>query len=224
MTDVRPLHVLIAGAGLSGLAIAQGLLKAGHTVEVFERDADLNRKQGYYLHLNAVGGEALRRLLPDDLFELYVATSRESYDRKESIVLNDQLNEISSRPHMGPPNGGPRRTPACTAGRCARSCAAGSVTDLHIGAPVVSYDQDADGVTVTLSDGSTARGDVLVGADGIRSAVRTQLLPEVPVIPTGIEGIGVYGRTPITPELDAMLPTSSTRACSWPSTARGRAC
>ena len=66
---------------------------------------------------------------------------------------------------------------------------------------MVSYVEDADGVTVTLSDGSTARGDVLVGADGIRSAVRSQRFPEVPVIPTGIKGIGVYGRTPLTPEL-----------------------
>ena len=67
----RPLHVLIAGGGLSGLCLAQGLLKDGHTCEVFERDADLSRKRGYYLHMNADGGEALRRCLPGDLFELY---------------------------------------------------------------------------------------------------------------------------------------------------------
>ena len=71
----------------------------------------------------------------------------------------------------------------------------------------MSYEEDADGVTVTLADGTTARGDLLVGADGIRSAVRSQLLPEVPVIPTGIKGIGIYGRTPLTPELDELLPS-----------------
>ena len=64
MTVDRPLHVLIAGAGLAGLALAQGLLKSGHTVDVFERDADLNRKQGYYLHFNGIGGNALQRCLP----------------------------------------------------------------------------------------------------------------------------------------------------------------
>ncbi|MEZ0447526.1 FAD-dependent oxidoreductase [Cellulomonas sp. ICMP 17802] len=206
MTDPRPLHVLIAGGGLAGLATAQGLLKSGHTVEVFERDADLNRKQGYYLHFNAIGGEALRRCLPDDLFALYQETSRRSYDRPESIVLDDQLNELSSRPHMGPPNDGPvphtgvhRRT--------LRQVLSARLGDaMRVGAPVVSYVEDADGVTATLADGSTARGDVLVGADGIRSAVRRQLLPDVPVIPTGIRGIGVFGRTPITPELDELMP------------------
>ena len=43
MTTAQPLHVIIAGGGLSGLALAQGLLKDGHTCEVFERDADDSR-------------------------------------------------------------------------------------------------------------------------------------------------------------------------------------
>ena len=55
---------------------------------------------------------------------------------------------------------------------------------------------------------------MLVGADGIRSAVRAQRLPEVPVIPTGIQGIGVYGRTPLTPELREHAPAEPDRtAC-----------
>jgi 2-polyprenyl-6-methoxyphenol hydroxylase-like FAD-dependent oxidoreductase len=200
------LHVLIAGGGLSGLALAQGLLKSGHTVEVFERDADLNRKQGYYLHFNAIGGEALRRVLPDDLFELYLDTSRESYDRPESIVLDAQLNELSSRPHMGPPNPGPKAHTGVHR-RTLRQVLSGRLGDrLHTGSPVVGYVENEGGVTATLADGSTAHGDVLVGADGIRSAVRSQLLPEVPVIPTGIKGIGVFGRTPLTPELDELMP------------------
>ena len=85
MVTQQPLHVLIAGGGLSGLCLAQGLLKDGHTCEVFERDADLSRNRGYYLHMNADGGEALRRCLPGDLFELYAETSRQTPGRRESI-------------------------------------------------------------------------------------------------------------------------------------------
>lgn|GEM_PF-3844924 len=113
---------------LSGLALAQGQIKDGHTCEVFERDADDSRKIGYYLHMNADGGEALRRYLPDDLFELYAQTSRLTYDRRESIVLDDQLNELSSQPHLGPPNSGDRPHTASTAGRCARFCGPGWAT------------------------------------------------------------------------------------------------
>ena len=50
---------------LAVIYLAQGLRKAGHGVTVFERDADLDRKVGYRLHMSADGGEALRRCLPD---------------------------------------------------------------------------------------------------------------------------------------------------------------
>lgn len=200
------MHVVIAGGGLAGLAVAQGLRKNGHTVDVFERDADLNRKQGYYLHLNPFGGEALRGVLPGDLFELYQETSRKTYGRPESIVLNDQFQELSSQPHLGPPNTGPRPHTGVHR-RTLRQILCARLGDaLHVGTAVTGYTEDADGVTVTLADGTTVRGDVLVGADGIRSAVRAQRLPDVPVIPTGIQGIGVYGRTPLTPELRASMP------------------
>ena len=206
MTTSKPLHVLIAGGGLSGLALAQGLLKDGHTCEVFERDPDDSRKIGYYLHMNADGGEALRRCLPADLFELYAQTSRRTYDRRQSIVLDDQLNELSSQPHLGPPNEGERPHTGVhrrTLRSILRARLGGS---FHPGQAVASYKETPDGVTVTLADGSTAHGDVLAGADGIRSAVRAQRLPATTVIDAGVRGLGVYGRTPLTPELAAQLP------------------
>ncbi|KAF9694159.1 hypothetical protein EKO04_007717 [Ascochyta lentis] len=42
-----------------------------------------------------------------------------------------------------------------------------------------SYKEDADGVIACFQDGSEFRGDILVGADGIHSQVRAQLLPDV---------------------------------------------
>jgi 2-polyprenyl-6-methoxyphenol hydroxylase-like FAD-dependent oxidoreductase len=206
VTDNRLLHVLIAGGGLSGLAVAQGLRKHGHTVEIFERDRDLDRKQGYYLHMNPFGGEALRSVLPNDLFELYLQTSRSNYERHESIVLNDQLGELSSQPHLGPPNPGERPHTGVHRRTLRQILSARLGDSLRSGAAVTGYKEDDDGVTVTLADGTTARGDVLVGADGIRSAVRGTKLPEVPVIATGVRGIGVYGRTPLTDELRAAMP------------------
>jgi 2-polyprenyl-6-methoxyphenol hydroxylase-like FAD-dependent oxidoreductase len=206
VTTTKPLHVLIAGGGLSGLALAQGLLKDGHTCSVFERDADDSRKVGYYLHMNADGGEALRRCLPDDLFELYTETSRRTYDRRESIVLDDQLNELSSQPHLGPPNTGERPHTGVHR-RTLRTILRARLGDrLQAGKPVVGYSETAHGVSVRLADGSTAEGDVLVGADGIRSAVRGQRLPATTVIDTGVRGLGVYGRTPLTPDLLDLMP------------------
>ncbi len=200
------LHVLIAGGGLSGLALAQGLIKDGHTCQVFERDADDSRKIGYYLHMNADGGEALRRCLPADLFELYAQTSRLTYERRESVVLDDQLRELSSQPHLGPPNEGERPHTGVHR-RTLRAILRARLGDsFHPGQPVTAYHETKNDVTVTLADGSTAEGDVLVGADGIRSAVRRQKLPGTTVIDAGVRGLGVFGRTPLTPELAAQLP------------------
>jgi 2-polyprenyl-6-methoxyphenol hydroxylase-like FAD-dependent oxidoreductase len=206
VTTAQPLHVLIAGGGLSGLALAQGLLKDGHTCEVFERDADDSRKIGYYLHMNADGGEALRRCLPADLFELYAETSRRTYDRQESVVLDDQLNELSSQPHLGPPNAGERPHTGVHR-RTLRSILRARLDDsFRPGKTVTAYQETPDGVAVTFTDGTAARGDALVGADGIRSAVRGQRLPGTTVIDAGVQGLGVFGRTPLTTELAAQLP------------------
>lgn len=206
MTAGSKLHVLIAGGGLSGLALAQGLRKDGHHAEVFERDADDSRKIGYYLHMNADGGEALRRCLPGDLFELYAQTSRRTYDRRESVVLDDQLRELSSQPHLGPPNEAERPHTGVHR-RTLRAILRARLGDsFHPGTPVTGYTETSDHVTATLADGSTAEGDVLVGADGIRSAVRARKLPGTTVIDTGVQGLGVFGRTPLTPQLAAQLP------------------
>jgi 2-polyprenyl-6-methoxyphenol hydroxylase-like FAD-dependent oxidoreductase len=49
----------------------------------------------------------------------------------------------------------------------------------HRGVGLTGFEQDEGGVTAHFSDGSTARADVLIGADGIRSTVRRRLLPDL---------------------------------------------
>ncbi|WP_062289555.1 FAD-dependent oxidoreductase [Demequina phytophila] len=202
----QPLHVVIAGGGLAGLTAAHGLLRAGHTVDVFERHDTVEHRQGYYLHVNPMGGDALGRCLPEDLYRLYQATSRVNYVRTGSIVRDSQLNELSSQPPLIPPKDGAFPDTGVHR-RQLRQILRARLDDVyHAGTAVVSFEQDDAGVTVTLSDGTSVRGDVLVGADGINSAVRRQLLPDVQVVRTGIAGIGIFGRADITEELQAQLP------------------
>lgn len=49
----------------------------------------------------------------------------------------------------------------------------------HAGQAIERFEQDADGITVHLADGRRERAGWLLGADGIRSSVRRQLLPDL---------------------------------------------
>ena len=56
--------ILIIGAGLGGLALAQGLVKSGFNVTVFERDeSPTSRSQGYRISIRSMGMNALSELL-----------------------------------------------------------------------------------------------------------------------------------------------------------------
>jgi 2-polyprenyl-6-methoxyphenol hydroxylase-like FAD-dependent oxidoreductase len=55
----------------------------------------------------------------------------------------------------------------------------------RLGKRLVRVEQDAQAVTAIFADGTRERGDFLVGADGVRSTVRAQFLPEVQPIYAG---------------------------------------
>lgn len=197
------LRVLIAGGGIGGLCLAQGLRKAGVDSAVFESALGIVQA-GYRLHMNATGGAALRECLPDNLYELYVQTSRTNPRRELMVQLDDQGRELGTRPHIGPPND-PQRPHTAVNRRTLRQILAVGLDDiLHYGRTFTRFDADDDGVQVTFTDGSTAVGDVLVAADGINSSIRRQMLPGVHLIDTGMRGMA--GRAPLTEDLIAQLP------------------
>jgi 2-polyprenyl-6-methoxyphenol hydroxylase-like FAD-dependent oxidoreductase len=74
--DRVPPRVLIIGAGIGGLCLAQGLHRAGIDVAVFDRAASaVADRQGYGFSINRDGDGALRRCLPPNLYRLYRATA-----------------------------------------------------------------------------------------------------------------------------------------------------
>jgi 2-polyprenyl-6-methoxyphenol hydroxylase-like FAD-dependent oxidoreductase len=74
------------------------------------------------------------------------------------------------------------------------------------GVAVAGFDQDADGVTIRLADGATLRADVLIGADGIRSTVRRQLMPQVELVYAGYIGWrGLVEEAAVTPSSHAAI-------------------
>ncbi|MFI6504921.1 FAD-dependent oxidoreductase [Nonomuraea typhae] len=198
------MHVLIIGAGLGGLCLAQGLRKAGIKATVFERDpTPQHRGQGHRVHIDDRGEHALRSCLPDELFNLYRATRGQPETMKLFSAAGEHLTEL---PPPLTPDGGTMIRDGWSVSRFTLREIMLRGGDIRFGRRFTHYAEEGGQVVAHFADGTTATGDLLVGADGIGSAVRKQKLPHAQVIDTGVRWIA--GKTPVTPELKATLPPS----------------
>ena len=177
---------MIIGAGTGGLALAHGLRAAGVGVQVFERDHKLtDRVQGYRLTINANGARALRSCLPQANFERYIAASAKVstavsfLDHKLRRLL---FVDLPSTEQTAPDGARPVSRIAL------RQILAEGLEDVvALGKTFESFETMPDGsVIARFEDGSSAEGNVLVGADGAASRVRRQLLPDAQRIDTGV--------------------------------------
>ena len=201
------LRVAVAGAGLGGLCLAQGLVRAGVDVQIYERDAAPDvRRQGYRLHVDSRAGLALEKCLPPELFRLFLATT--GRPGTKFTVLSAQLrvlHETQGTSDRDPDDPATLSTSA-DRGTLREILAVGLDDRIHLGRELAGYEQDAEGVTLRFADGSTARADLLVGADGVRSAVRRTLLPDAPIVDTGSRVI--YGKTPLDDVARRLVPSA----------------
>jgi 2-polyprenyl-6-methoxyphenol hydroxylase-like FAD-dependent oxidoreductase len=197
-------HIVVAGGGIGGLALAQGLVKAGVSVAVYESDpAPDFRPQAYRIHIDAVGDAALESCLPADLFALYRATSTRTPTVPAAVFFDERLVEVGARDNRAQSTD-PQTAPTAVDRLTLRQILLARLDDVvRFGRRLVSHEQDDDGVTARFADGSTARGDLLVSAEGIHSSVRRQLLPGVDIHDTGVRA--VTGRTPLA-DLAERLP------------------
>ncbi len=194
------MKVGVVGAGIGGLCLAQGLLRAGLEVTVYERDQAVDSGgQGYRLHIDA--GPALRACLPPDLYQLCVATSGQP---GTAVTVVTKSLRLLRRIEMGsPPDAVPQ--PTSVNRQTFREILAARLDGvIEFGRTCTGFEQDPGGVTVRFSDGSSADADVLVAADGVGSPVRRRYLPHAVVEDSGI--VCVYGRTSLTEQTRALLP------------------
>lgn len=201
-------RVLIVGGGLGGLALAQGLRLAKRAIKfhVFERDLKCHhRAQGYRIRISPDGAEALRKLLSDaqwKTFEASCATMKHGGNKIDAETGEAQEWVTSRAPSRSETN------KAYNADRAVlRDILLSGLTEQHIsyGKRFVGYDIESDGtVQAHFTDGSTERGGLLIGADGIRSDVRRLLLPDLAVLDT--ETRAIFGKTPTTSQTQRRYP------------------
>src|SRR3954462_13577077 len=156
-------RAIIIGGSLGGLFAANMLHAIGWRVEVFERVADDLATRGVGIGTQDELFSVMRRLGIEVDASIGVEVSeRICLDRSGAVLHRVALPQMMTawarvyRPLKD-------LLPAA---------------NYHFGINLARVEQDATGVTAHFTDGTSAHGDLLVAADGIRSAVRAQVLPE----------------------------------------------
>jgi salicylate hydroxylase len=203
----KRIRVAIIGGGTGGLCLAQALHRAGVSVAVYERSRTrTERLQGYRVHINPHGSAALHECLPPRLWRAFVDTTGTSGGNFG--FLTEQLKELMFLDEDEITGGVREPTRAhYSVSRITlhQVLSSGLEGILNYGKEFSRYEHNSDGtVTCFFADGSSAVADVLVGADGASSRMRTQLLPHAERVDTGIRNI--VGKLPLTEETRQWLP------------------
>lgn len=215
------LNIGIAGGGIGGLTAAIALQRAGHTVQVYEQarqwmrvGADINLTPQVVKALDGLGGgigQALRRDGAQPTFRI----SRDWDTGLETSRLG--MGNIAQEQY-GAPQVTIHRADLLSA--LAAEFPAGQV---HFNKRVKALAQDAQGVTLTFEDGSTASHDVVIGADGIHSRVRAALFGEESPRFTGVvsfRAVVPTERVKDVPEIEAFTkwwgPNPSSQIVTFP--------
>jgi len=173
---IRNRKVLIVGGGFSGMSAAIQLRKVGADVDLVEIDPGW-RSYGAGISLGGATFRAFRTLGILDEF-LKKGASSDGAD-----VLTSAGHPIATLPTprlAGPdvPGGGAIMRPVLAGIFAVATRAAG--TNVRLGATFETIANGAKGVAVTFSDGSEGSYDLVIGADGLNSAMRAAEFSDAP--------------------------------------------
>jgi 2-polyprenyl-6-methoxyphenol hydroxylase-like FAD-dependent oxidoreductase len=201
--------ILIAGAGLASLLLAQSLRRASIPFVVFERDASLSfRGQGYRLRLSSEGLDAIESALGPEQFKTFWDTCGKTGGSgfahldalTGSIVPQEKKEEPKKddKPKMAPESLSSRggKIVGISRGDMRRLFMSGCEPFVQWSHQVTGYELTPSGVIVTFADGSKSEeGAMLIGGEGIYSKVAKQLSKgKIKTYDTGARGI--HGQAP----------------------------
>ncbi len=166
--------ILIAGAGIGGLTAASCLMKAGYAVEVYEQAPELS-EIGAGIQLSANAMHVLNYLgLGEAIAKLSVRPGAYVFRLHDTgeIIGQFPLAEEHERLNGAPYNQLHRADLHDLLAAKAREFDENVV---RLNRRVVGFEETGGGVKLLFGDRSHAEGDLLLGADGVKSSVRAQI-------------------------------------------------
>jgi 2-polyprenyl-6-methoxyphenol hydroxylase-like FAD-dependent oxidoreductase len=166
------LPVIIVGAGMVGLTLAQALKKAGVPYEIYERDVsyDTEKGRGWALTVHWALG-AFEECLPSELF-----------NRLESIQVDPTLDDSRRFCFIDLATGNPKYvippTKRLRVNRRLLGNLLGEGLEISYDKRLSSFDVTGDEVKVSFTDGTSTKGCLLIGTEGRNSRTRRLLLGE----------------------------------------------
>jgi 2-polyprenyl-6-methoxyphenol hydroxylase-like FAD-dependent oxidoreductase len=175
---IKNRNILISGAGVAGPTLAYWLKHYGFNPTVVER-APKPREGGYFFHLHgSIGIEVLKRM------DLWPAVLEKRRVDKETVFVNASnvpIVSLNTAPTtaMVEPSGMQVTVKRADLARILYEYTKDSV-EYIFGDSARALREDADGVEVAFESGGTRRFDLVVGADGLHSQVRTLAFGDEP--------------------------------------------
>ncbi|KAF7524947.1 hypothetical protein G7054_g11235 [Neopestalotiopsis clavispora] len=178
MAETTKLQVAIIGAGIAGLAAAIGLRDhPAIDVQIYERAAEL-REIGASIALGPNGMRTLDRLGVDNALDDSVAFRNKS--RHPMIYRHWKTNEdVSVDNHRGHIEDRHLTSRFYRAHLHHALAERVEPSRLHLSKAFSSadFDESSQKLTITFTDATTIQADLVLGADGIHSKVRTRYVP-----------------------------------------------
>ncbi|WP_413353870.1 FAD-dependent oxidoreductase [Microbacterium sp. 1P06AB] len=184
------MRVLVSGAGLGGLVLAHALRDHAEVV-VVERDASALDTGGYRIALTPEAVAVMRRHVPGSTLDRIRRVSDGPGTFSQFTVANARL-----RPLVVAPEPAGQERMLCQRRALRSILAEGLEGVVRFAAEVTGAEQTAGGAALTLADGSSVAGDLVVAADGADSPV-VRALGATTSTDTGL--VGIAGSTPLAP-------------------------
>lgn len=188
------LKAIIIGAGIGGLTTGIAFKRAGYQIAVYDRVREL-RPAGAGISLWSNGVKVMNWLgLGDEIHKIGGEMNRMTYLSKEDELLNDidlqpLIDQVGQRPY-----------PVSRSELQSMLLEQLGKEYVTLETKCVGVREEGNQVTAIFEDGSTATGDVLIGADGVHSVLRNYVTQQKPE-PRYADYVNWNGLVDASPEL-----------------------